>query len=63
MEELQIGLKYVQSFDPAGVGGARLRRVPLPAVEDASPRYPHRADALKIVDGNLECWPIATSRS
>jgi RNA polymerase sigma-54 factor len=53
-EELSIALKYVQSFDPAGVGARdcaeclALQLKALPA--DTS----YRTEALKVVDGNLE---------
>src|SRR5205823_10745631 len=54
LEELSIALKYVQSFEPAGVGARdcaeclalQLKILPLDT--------PHRTDALKIVDGHLE---------
>ena len=52
-EELSIALKYVQSFEPVGVGardcaeGLALQLKALPA------ETPRLADALKVVDGNL----------
>ncbi|MEO8755142.1 MAG: RNA polymerase factor sigma-54, partial [Casimicrobiaceae bacterium] len=53
-EELMIGLKYLQSFDPSGVGardpaeclGLQLRALPTST--------PYRTEALKIVDGHLQ---------
>ncbi|HET9046452.1 MAG TPA: RNA polymerase factor sigma-54, partial [Casimicrobiaceae bacterium] len=53
-EELSIALKYVQSFDPAGVGArdcAECLALQLKALPAATA---YRADALKVVDGNLE---------
>jgi RNA polymerase sigma-54 factor len=58
-EELMIGLKYLQSFEPAGVGarnpaeclGLQLKLLPAST--------PFRAEALKIVEGHL---PLLASR-
>jgi len=58
-EELTIGLKYLQSFEPAGVGarnpaeclGLQLKLLP--------PSTPFRAEALKVVEGHL---PLLASR-
>jgi RNA polymerase sigma-54 factor len=58
-EELMIGLKYLQSFEPAGVGargpaeclGLQLKALPAST--------PYRAEALKIVDGHL---PLLAAR-
>jgi RNA polymerase sigma-54 factor len=54
MEELSIGLKYVQSFDPAGVGARDCAECLCLQLKTLPPETPHRADALKVVDGNLE---------
>jgi RNA polymerase sigma-54 factor len=54
LEELSIALKYVQSFDPAGVGArdcSECLALQLKALPESTP---HRADALKVVDGHLE---------
>ncbi|HMA31777.1 MAG TPA: RNA polymerase factor sigma-54 [Casimicrobiaceae bacterium] len=51
--ELSIALKYVQSFEPAGVGArscAECLTLQLKALPADTPRL---ADALKVVDGNL----------
>jgi RNA polymerase sigma-54 factor len=58
-EELTIGLKYLQSMEPAGVGardpaeclGLQLRMLPADT--------PYRTEALKIVDGHL---PLLAAR-
>ncbi len=58
-EELTIGLKYLQSMEPAGVGargpaeclGLQLRALPADT--------PYRTEALKIVDGHL---PLLAAR-
>ncbi|MBS0327556.1 MAG: RNA polymerase factor sigma-54 [Proteobacteria bacterium] len=52
-EELSIALKYVQSFEPAGVGArdcAECLALQLKALPAGTPR---RDDALKVVDGHL----------
>ena len=52
-EEFTIALKYLQSFDPSGVGArdcAESLALQLRALSDDTP---YRADALKVVDGNL----------
>ena len=52
-EELSIALKYVQSFEPVGVGArdcAECLTLQLKALPAETPRL---ADALKVVDGNL----------
>jgi len=52
-EELSIALKYVQSFEPSGVGArdcAECLALQLRAVPSTTPFL---ADALKVVDGNL----------
>ncbi|MEP6678494.1 MAG: RNA polymerase factor sigma-54 [Betaproteobacteria bacterium] len=53
-EELSIALKYVQSFDPAGVGARDCAECLALQLKTLPPETPHRADALKVVDGNLE---------
>jgi RNA polymerase sigma-54 factor len=53
-EELSIGLKYLQSFEPAGVGArgpAECLALQLKAMPEDTP---FRAEALKIVDGHLQ---------
>jgi RNA polymerase sigma-54 factor len=53
-EELVIGLKYLQSFEPAGVGArnpAECLALQLKALPDATP---FRGEALKTVDGHLQ---------
>ncbi len=52
-EELSIALKYVQSFDPAGVGARDCSECLALQLKMLPPDTPHRADALKVVDGNL----------
>jgi RNA polymerase sigma-54 factor len=54
MEELSIALKYVQSFEPAGVGARDCAECLALQLKILSPDTPHRADALKVVDGHLE---------
>ena len=54
LEELSIALKYVQSFDPAGVGARDCAECLALQLKVLPADTPHRADALKIVDGNLE---------
>ena len=52
-DELQIGLNYLQSFEPAGVGArdpAECLALQLKALPASTP---YRSEALKIVDGNL----------
>jgi RNA polymerase sigma-54 factor len=53
-EELSIALKYVQSFDPAGVGARDCAECLALQLKALPADTPHRADALKVVDGNLE---------
>jgi RNA polymerase sigma-54 factor len=58
-EELMIALKYLQSFEPTGVGArnpAECLMLQLKLLPDATP---HRADALKIVEGHL---PLLANR-
>ena len=54
LEELSIALKYVQSFEPAGVGARDCAECLALQLKILSPDIPHRADALKVVDGHLE---------
>jgi RNA polymerase sigma-54 factor len=52
-DELSIALKYLQSFEPPGVGArdcAECLALQLKVLPEASP---WRAEALKVVDGNL----------
>ena len=53
-EELSIALKYVQSFDPAGVGARDCAECLALQLKALPVDTPHRAEALKVVDGNLE---------
>ncbi len=58
-EELMIGLKYLQSFEPAGVGArgpAECLALQLKALPATTP---YRVEALKIVDGHL---PLLAAR-
>ena len=58
-EELSIGLAYLQSFEPAGVGArspAECLALQLKALPEDTP---FRAEALKIVDGHL---PLLAAR-
>ena len=54
LEELSIALKYVQSFEPAGVGARDCAECLALQLKILSPDTPHRADALKVVNGHLE---------
>jgi len=53
-EELSIALKYVQSFDPVGVGARDCAECLALQLKMLPPDTPCRAEALKVVDGNLE---------
>jgi len=53
-EELSIALKYVQSFDPVGVGARDCAECLALQLKALPTDTPCRADALKVVDGNLE---------
>ena len=58
-EELTIGLKYLQSFEPPGVGArgpAECLSLQLKALPQETP---YRAEALKIVEGHL---PLLAAR-
>src|SRR5207248_2944162 len=54
LEDLSIALKYVQSFEPAGVGARDCAECLALQLKVLPPDTPYRADALKIVDGHLE---------
>ena len=54
LEELSIALKYVQSFEPAGVGARDCAECLALQLKALPPDTPFRADALKVVDGHLE---------
>jgi RNA polymerase sigma-54 factor len=52
-EELSIALKYVQSFEPSGVGARDCAECLALQLRALPPSTPFLADALKVVDGNL----------
>ena len=52
-EELSIALKYVQSFEPAGVGARDCAECLTLQLKTLPESTPHLADALKVVDGHL----------
>jgi RNA polymerase sigma-54 factor len=54
LEELSIALKYVQSFDPVGVGARDCSECLALQLKALPEDTPHRADALKVADGHLE---------
>ena len=54
LEELSIALKYVQSFEPAGVGARDCAECLALQLKALPPETPHLADAQKVVDGHLE---------
>jgi RNA polymerase sigma-54 factor len=54
LEELSIALKYVQSFEPAGVGARDCAECLALQLKALPSDTPHLADAQKIVDGHLE---------
>ena len=54
LEELSIALKYVQSFDPVGVGARDCSECLALQLKVLPADTPYRADALKVVDGHLE---------
>ncbi|HEX6137932.1 MAG TPA: RNA polymerase factor sigma-54 [Casimicrobiaceae bacterium] len=58
-EELTIALKYVQSFEPAGVGARDCAECLALQLKTLPPDTPFLADALKVVDGNL---PLLANR-
>jgi RNA polymerase sigma-54 factor len=54
LEELSIALKYVQSFDPPGVGARDCSECLALQLKTLPEDTLFRADALKVVDGHLE---------
>jgi len=52
-EELSIALKYVQSFEPAGVGARDCAECLALQLKTLPQDTPFLGDALKVVDGNL----------
>ncbi|HSQ79910.1 MAG TPA: RNA polymerase factor sigma-54 [Casimicrobiaceae bacterium] len=52
-EELSIALKYVQSFEPPGVGARDCAECLTLQLKTLPADTPRLADALKVVDGNL----------
>src|SRR5437867_5201761 len=58
-EELSIALKYVQSFEPAGVGARDCAECLALQLKTLPPGTPFLVDALKVVDGNL---PLLANR-
>ncbi|HEY2818443.1 MAG TPA: RNA polymerase factor sigma-54 [Casimicrobiaceae bacterium] len=54
LEELSIALKYVQSFEPAGVGARDCAECLALQLKILPPDTPHLADAQKVVEGHLE---------
>lgn len=53
-EELVIGLKFLQSFEPSGVGARNAAECLALQLKAMPPETPHRADALKIAEGHLQ---------
>src|SRR5689334_1959641 len=58
-EELTIALKFVQSFEPAGVGARDCAECLALQLKTLPPDTPFMADALKVVDGHL---PLLANR-
>lgn len=58
-EELTIALKYVQSFEPAGVGARDCAECLALQLKTLPADTAHRGDALKVVDGHL---PLLANR-
>ena len=58
-EELLIGLKYLQSFEPAGVGARGPAECLALQLKALPPQTPYRKEALTIVDGHL---PLLAAR-
>ncbi len=52
-EELSIALKYLQSFEPAGVGARGCAECLALQLKTLPEGTPWRAESLKVVDGNL----------
>jgi RNA polymerase sigma-54 factor len=53
-DELNIGLKYLQSFDPPGVGARDPAECLTLQLKALPPGTPHREDALKVCCGHLQ---------
>jgi RNA polymerase sigma-54 factor len=53
-EELMIGLKYLQSFEPPGVGARSPAECLALQLKALPADTPYRAEAMKIVDGHLQ---------
>jgi RNA polymerase sigma-54 factor len=53
-EELMIGLKYLQSFEPAGVGARSPSECLVLQLKALPADTPYRVEALKICDGHLQ---------
>jgi RNA polymerase sigma-54 factor len=58
-DELNIALKYVQSFEPAGVGARNCAECLALQLRSLPEDTPYRAEALKVVDGHL---PLLANR-
>jgi RNA polymerase sigma-54 factor len=58
-DELNIALKYVQSFEPAGVGARDCAECLALQLRNLRDDTPYRAEALKVVDGHL---PLLANR-
>jgi RNA polymerase sigma-54 factor len=58
-DELNIALKYVQSFEPGGVGARDCAECLALQLKMLPADTPHRAEALKVVDGHL---PLLANR-
>jgi len=54
LEELSIALKYVQSFEPAGVGARDCAECLALQLKALPSDTPHLGDAMKVVEGHLE---------
>jgi RNA polymerase sigma-54 factor len=52
-DELTIALKYVQSFEPAGVGARDTAECLSLQLKTLAPDTPYLGEALKVVDGHL----------
>ena len=53
IDELKIGLNYLQSFEPAGVGARDCAECLKLQLKLLPPDTPWRAEALKVIDGHL----------
>jgi len=58
-DELNIALKFVQSFEPAGVGARDCAECLALQLKSLPSDTPYRAEALKVVDGHL---PLLANR-